>query len=351
MKCVKLYGKQDIRIEEAPIPEIGEYEILVKVKAASICGTDIRMYRNGYKGIDENNPLILGHEVAGIIEKTGSKVDTKYQVGLPVAIAPNMGCGTCENCVSGNTHLCDEYRALGININGAFAEYVRIPEKAVTQGNVIIINDSTGVSFAELALIEPLSCVYNGQQRLNIGPGDNVLIVGGGPIGVMHSILAKARGASNVYLHDRHDERLEAAKEIEPGIQTISANDNLKEQVMSLTNGRGMDVVIVAAPAPEIQSECLEWMNANGRVSYFGGIPKDKEMVPINTNTVHYKQLIVTGSTRGSILHFLKSLDIVTSKVFKLDKLISSRYKIDEFKNALEQAKVSKHFKSVVVFD
>ncbi|GGE27583.1 alcohol dehydrogenase [Pullulanibacillus camelliae] len=351
MKCARLYGKEDIRIDEVPIPAIGEHELLIKVEAASICGTDIRMYRNGYGGIDENHPLILGHELAGIISKKGSAVDEKYQIGQPVAVAPNMGCGTCERCISGHTHLCDEYKALGINMDGAFAEYVRIPEKAVIQGNVMVIHNKHNVSFEEIALIEPLSCVYNGQQRLDIGPGDHVLIIGGGPIGVMHAILAKAQGASNVYLYDRHIERLEAAKEIEPEIQTISVKDNIDDKVLALTNNKGMDVVIVAAPAPDIQSKCLEWMNMNGRISYFGGIPKEKEMVPVNSNLIHYKQLLLTGSTRASLLHFLKSLEIITQRLFKLDKLISNRYSIDNFKMAFEQAKSSKDFKSVIVFD
>ena len=122
MLAARMYNKKDIRVEEAPIPAIEEDGILLKVKAAAICGTDVRMVNNGYKGISPETPRILGHELSGVIERVGSRV-TAYRPGQRVAVAPNMGCGVCADCVAGNTHLCRTYEALGINLDGGFAEY------------------------------------------------------------------------------------------------------------------------------------------------------------------------------------------------------------------------------------
>ena len=192
-----MYGVDDIRLEEIPVPVPQAGEILLKVKAAAVCGTDVRMIKNGAAGIDENHPRILGHEIAGIIEKTGDGV-TGYEKGMRVSVAPNMGCGICDMCVSGNSHLCPDYKALGINLDGGFAEYCIIPAQAVKSGNVCILEE--GVTFDDGAVNEPLSCVCNGFERADIRPGDRVLVIGAGPIGIMHCALALMAGAV-VYLN------------------------------------------------------------------------------------------------------------------------------------------------------
>jgi L-iditol 2-dehydrogenase len=125
MRALQLFGAGDLRLVEIPVPEITEDEVLLKTGAASICGTDVRMWLNGYKGIDEQNPLTLGHEFAGTIFKLGANVPY-YQAGMRIALQPNIGCGICDRCAAGNQHLCDDYKAFGINMPGAFAEYVKI---------------------------------------------------------------------------------------------------------------------------------------------------------------------------------------------------------------------------------
>lgn len=144
MRAARMYGKQDIRIEDVPIPSPGRGEILLKVKAAAICGTDIRMFRHGVAGVSEDHPLILGHEISGIIDRVGEGVEN-YRVGQRVAIAPNVGCGVCNACVAGKGHLCETYRALGIDMDGGFAEYCLIPESMVRGGNVCLLPET--VSF------------------------------------------------------------------------------------------------------------------------------------------------------------------------------------------------------------
>lgn len=343
MKAARLYGKEDLRLEELPVPEISDQEVLVRVKSAAICGTDVRMYKNGAAGIDEEHPLIIGHELAGVIEKTGEKV-TAYHPGQRVAVAPNMGCGICDDCISGNSHMCRSYRALGVSLDGGFAEYVRIPEVAVRSGNLIPLKDH--VSFAEAAIAEPLSCVYNGISQCRIRPGDYVLVIGAGPIGIMHAMLAKMSGAARVYVNDIARNRLEAVRALDPFFRTVQ--DDVVEFMQADTDGHGADVVITACPVPAAQQNALKIAANYGRICFFGGLPKDREEVPLNSNLIHYKQLIVTGSTRASLKQFKDSLGFVTSGILDVKQLITRRMPVDEIQKGFDLAAAADGLKNVI---
>ena len=344
MLSARMYEKNDIRIEHVPTPEPGQGELLLKVKAAAICGTDIRMFKNGAKGITPQSPCILGHEIAGIIEKTGEGVSA-FHVGERVAIAPNIGCGVCDTCVSGKGHLCPEYKALGINMDGGFAEYCLIPRSAVAQGNVCRISDN--VSFEEAALNEPLSCVYNGFERADIRPGCNVLVVGAGPIGIMHCVLALMAGA-NVYLNDLSTDRLNRAHSLYPQIRTISSD--LKNEIMQATAGHGADVIITACPVPAIQSLAIEIAALEGRIIFFGGIPEDRQPVSLNTNAIHYKQLIVSGTTRASVAQYRKTLQLISNGCIDIKPLITGRYHLSDIREAIDCAARGEGIKSTILF-
>ena len=328
MRAALLYGKEDLRIEDLPMPEIGPEEILLQVKAAAICGTDIRMYKNGAKGVGPRSPLVLGHELSGVVVKAGKAV-RGVQEGTPVAVAPNMGCGTCDACVSGNTQLCDNgFRAFGINLPGGFAEFLRIPAEAVRQGNLCPIGPE--VSFAAAALAEPLSCVYNAFQRCAIRPGDRVLIIGAGPIGLMHAKLARLGGAARVMLNDLSEERLEICRQLEPSLITVAGE--VTQRIMSMTGGRGADVVITACPAPEAQVTALKVAAMNGRVLFFGGLPADRAIVGLDTNLIHYRQLIVSGTTRQSLSQYRAVLRLIEDGLLKVDDLVSARWPVDSIR-------------------
>lgn len=346
MKASFLYGKEDLRLKEAPIPEIGPEEVLLKVGAAAICGTDVRMYRNSYKGVSEETPLTLGHEVAGVIDKVGAGV-TAYKPGTRVAVAPNMGCGICGDCIRGNGHMCAQYQAIGINLHGGFAEYVRIPAIAVRSGNIIPLAEH--VSYAEAAITEALSCVYNGIEQCRIVPGDYVLVIGAGPIGIMHAMMAKMSGAAKVFISDIVPERLEACKEIDPGFITIG--ENLKETIQQETGGHGLDATITACPVPSAQQDAVEMAANYGRVCLFGGLADDKKMVPLNSNLIHYKQLIVTGTTRASLRQFGASLGFVTAGIIDVKKLITNTIPLDDIQRGIDLAMAAKGLKNVVTMD
>ncbi|MCI8993093.1 MAG: alcohol dehydrogenase catalytic domain-containing protein [Eubacterium sp.] len=345
MKAIRLIGKEKIQLQDIPVPEISDNELLIKVKAASICGTDVRMYKNGYKNVSENNPLTLGHEFAGDIVKTGKNV-TAYQVGQKVSLAPNIGCGTCDLCVSGQTHLCENYDAFGVTMDGGFAEYVKIPENAVTQGNITVLDDE--ISYQEAALVEPLSCVYNGQKLLHAQPGADTLIIGMGPIGIMHIMVAKLFGAGKIIVNDLSKERMQKAKELFPDVILIEGD---VEKELKKVSPKGTDVCIIAAPAPAAQAQCLSYMNMNGKILYFGGLPKEKETVSINTNLIHYKQLQIQGCTKQSVSEYRLCAKLVNDKRIPLELIMSDTYCLSSFEEALDNAAKAKGLKHVIVFE
>lgn len=345
MQTAKLYGKNDIRIVEAPVPEFGDYEILLRVKAAAVCGTDLRMYQNGAANIDENHPLTLCHEFAGVIEAVGADVKG-YKAGERVSVAPNIGCGFCDLCVSGNSHHCREMTAFGINMDGGFAEFVRVPEAAVRLGNVTKLAEN--VTFEAAAANEAFSCTYNAFGRYSVFPGETVLIIGAGAIGLMHAKLAKMAGASKIILNDISSARLKECQSIEPGIITI--DQNLKERIYDITSGLGANVVITACSAQAAQMAAFELAALNGRVNFFGGLPKDKEVVPLNTNVIHYKQLAITGTTRSSHSHYRKTLSFIEKGLVDIDPLITHRFPLEQVKTAFENAAGGVGLKQCVVF-
>ena len=344
MKAIQLLDKNRIELRDIPKPVINDDEILLKVRAASICGTDIRMWKNGYKNVTPETPLTLGHEFAGDIAEVGSKI-TGYTVGQRVAVAPNIGCGTCDLCVSGNTHLCKTYDAFGITIPGGFAEYVKIPYTAIAQGNIAVLEKD--ISYQEAALVEPLSCVYNGQKLLGIRPGDDVLVIGLGPIGIMHIMTAKAFGAGKIFVNDLSEERMEKAKELIPDVHILKG-DILKG--LAEYGLEGVDICIIAAPAAAAQAQSLYYMNMNGKILYFGGLPKDKEEVTINTNLIHYNQLQIQGCTKQSISEYRLCAKLVNDKRIPLELIMSDTYTIDDFEKAFDSAAAAKGLKHVFVF-
>ena len=345
MLAARLYGKNDLRVENIPIPKISESEILVRVKAATICGTDVRMYLNGADGISEDSPLVLCHELAGVVEQAGALVDC-FQVGQRVAVAPNIGCGLCDLCVSGNTHHCAKLIALGVHMDGGFAEFIRVPAEAVRLGNVTPIADS--VSFVAAATNEALACAYNAFERYQVYPGDAVVIIGAGAIGLMHAQLAKMAGAAKIILNDLSEARLSECASLAPYVITVK--ENLLKRVMEETNGKGANVVITACSAAAVQRESFSLAALDGRINFFGGLPKGKSLVELDTNVIHYKQLAVTGTTRSSLEHYRKTLSLIASGLLDVDSLATHSYPLKDVEKALNNAVNAVGLRHVITF-
>jgi L-iditol 2-dehydrogenase len=334
MKAARLHGKEDLRVENVRIPSVGGRELLLRVEAATICALDTRAYVHGDGRV--KLPRILGHEFAGTVEKVGRELQTRYERGLRVTVNPNMFCGRCEYCVRGRHELCKYRYAIGVDVDGAFAEYLKIPEEASRCGLIFPLPDT--VSYEEGALVEPLSACLHGQLFAPIKLGDVVTVIGAGPIGIMHVMLAKALGASKVIACDLLDSRLTRAKEFGADFTVNSSKENLVDKVREYTDGHGSDLTIVAVSSPKAQQDSLTIAAEEGRVNFFGGLPAGKEVVPLNTNLIHYKEVRVFGTFAQSIEEYSQALRLITQRRFPLSKLVTHKYDLEEIDKAFKKA-------------
>ncbi len=345
MLALVYHGPDHLRVEEVPIPPIGPDEILLRVSAASICGTDLRIWHGGHRKYPPGTQRIPGHEVTGEVAGIGDNIQD-FKTGQRVFVAPNMGCGHCRQCISGNNNRCANYAALGVTLDGAFAEYIRVPAAAVLQGNVMPLADSLSAEMA--ALIEPFACVLRGQRALAIQPGDVVLVMGAGPIGIMHMLLARISGASKVLVSELQETRLVQAKQLGADRTIDLAKEDIQAVVEAESDGQGADVVIVAAPSHQGQESALDLAAIGGRINFFGGLPKDRPTINFDSNLVHYKELLVTATTACSTGDCRQAAAIVNSGRIDLSPLISARYALEEALPAFQAAE-DRHSLKVVV--
>jgi len=345
MLAAVLHNQNDLQIKDVPCPEISDDEVLLRSRAASICGTDMRIYRYGHSRLPDNVKRILGHEMAGEVVQVGRNIKSLRE-GMRVVVAPNFGCGMCRMCQRGWFHLCADYGAIGLTTDGGFAEYVRIPKIALQQG--ALLQMAVDLSFEEAALNEPFACVYNGFKRCPLEIGDVVLIVGSGPIGGMHILLARLIGASKVLVADVVSSRLDFAKKLGADAIINSVEQDLKEAVMELTGGGGADLIITACPVPEVQEKVMEIAADHARINFFGGLPKSKEHISFNSNLVHYKELTVTGSHGCCTYHCQKALELQNSKAIDLKPLITNVFNLSKIDKAFEAAMTGKGLKTIV---
>lgn len=343
MRAAVYYGPKDIRIEERAIPEIGKGDMLVRVKYCAICGTDVRIYNFGQANVTP--PRITGHELTGIIEKMGDEVEN-YQIGDKICLVPIMPCGTCEYCLKGKSNLCDNISTFGYNLDGGFAEYIKIPERAVKSGNVIKLAEDADL--LGTSITEPLSCVINGQEYLDIGLGDTVLVIGAGTIGAMHVSLAKARGAAKVILADIGQARLELAGKCGADHLINSKDCDLIEEVKKLTNGKGVDIAITACSVPVAQAQALQAVRKAGKVSFFAGLPKDAAVNALDMNIIHYKEVSVFGAYGSSIAQNIKGYQLLANKIVDADKIITNVLPLEQLIDGFEMVKKGQGLKIAI---
>lgn len=334
-------GQIELQTVERPLP--GEGELVLRVHAASICATDLKIVANGHFKIPPGTRRVLGHELAGVVVASTS-ADPPVAIGQRMSVAPNIGCGQCEVCVQGLDHLCPHYEALGITRDGGLAEYVRIPQAAVRRGQATPIPDD--LSFEEAALVEPMSCVFNAHEAVETGGGDRVLIFGAGPMGLMHVQMARALGASVVVAVDPLENRRRQALSF--GADGAVEPNDVGSASQRFTGGRGFDVVVVAVPSPEAQSQALEVAAVRGRINLFAGLPGSAGSALLDTNRVHYRQLTLTGTTGSSVFQYRRTMELASSGRLKLRAFISDRFPLAAIHAALGRARSGEAIKVVV---
>jgi len=345
MLAAVLYGPGQLEVTNYHDPEISDGDILVKVQVASVCGTDLRII-SGKKTRGVRYPSVIGHEFSGIVASVGKEVKN-FKPGNRVAIAPIIPCRNCFYCRTGFENVCVNRKAIGYEFDGGFAEYVLIPEISLACGNVYHID--SGINFKEAALLEQLSCCLNGQRKVGVALGDTVLIIGAGPIGLMHVMLAKASGASKIVVSELNENRrlqaleLGADKVIDPTAETLSEVSHRETEM-------GFDVAILAIGISTIVNDILKVLRKGGRISLFAGFPEG-ETSTIDSNIIHYNEIFVTGASASTRQDFVQAMLMLNSNKINLNKLISHSFTLKNMISALEVARSAEGLKTIIEFD
>lgn len=332
MKAGVLKKVNDIQFLDVADPALEPGDMLLRVKAATICGTDIRIYR-GKKTAGVRYPSILGHEFAAEVVDNGGH--RQFSCDQPIVVCPQFACGHCTYCIRGIENLCLNLRSMGYEVEGAFAEYVRIPKHAVESGN--IFNMPEVLTYEQASLAEPLACVMNGQSLVGVHRGDTVLILGAGPIGLLHLILARQSGALKIFVSEPNPVRREAALAAGADHVIDPMSENLNAHIMAATEGLGVDVAICAIGIPTLANDAITLVRNQGRVSLFAGFSTG-ERANIDVNAIHYKELSVTGAFSLTRFHFANALKLLSTQTAEFKALITHRYNLATISDAIATA-------------
>lgn len=330
----------DLRIEADPSPVEGD--VLIRVRAATICGTDIRIFR-GKKTAGIRYPSVLGHEFAGEIIDAGGH--SELSIGDRVGLCPFISCGRCHLCKTGRENLCQDGLAVGYEIDGAFAEIIRIPSQAIEAGNLRKLPDH--MSYEQAALVEPLSCVMNGQNKVGLNSADTVVILGAGPIGLLHVALARLRGATRIISSDPTPHRRQAAIRAGADVAIDPTSEDATARVMEETGGRGADVVICAIGIAALARQATDMAAYGGRVSLFAGFSAG-ESADMDVNAIHYRELVVTGAFGLSREDYDRAFELIASGRLDLGGMITHRFGLDDIHEAFATAESGDAIKVVI---
>lgn len=331
MRVARFYAPGDLRLEDVPEPSPQPNEIKIRVRNCSTCGTDVKIFNHGHQHLSP--PRVMGHEIAGEIAEIGAEVDG-WSVGDRVQVIAAVPCGDCQDCRRGRMTICPNQTSVGYQYDGGFAEYLIVPHAVLQVDGLNQI--PSGVSFAEASVAEPLACVLNGQELAGVGSGDDVVVIGAGPIGCLHVRLARARGAHRVILADLNAARLEkSAALVQPDETVCGADGDIVEAILKLTDGRGADVVITAAASGAAQEDALRMTARSGRISLFGGLPKTAPTITLDSNLVHYRELTLVGANGSSPAHNKRALELIASGAVPVADLITHRMPLDDVLDAI----------------
>ncbi|MCK4863600.1 MAG: zinc-dependent dehydrogenase [Dehalococcoidales bacterium] len=319
MRVAVWYNNRDVRIEERPRPKIGEGELLVRVIASGICGSDVmEWYRL------DRAPLVLGHEIAGEVVEVGRGVEP-YKVGDRVTVAHHVPCNTCYYCLSGNPTVCDTLRRTNFD-PGGFSEYVRLPAINVDRGVFLIPDD---VSYEEATFTEPLACILRGQHRAGLQPGQSVLVIGSGISGLLHVQLARALGAGLIVAVDINACRLEAAEKFGADA-AISAGEFTPDRLRELNDGRLADLVIVCTGAVTAINQALASVERGGTVLFFAPTAPGVT-VPLSINDLFWRNdITLTTSYAGSPADYAEALELINARRLPVGEMITHRLGLAE---------------------
>ncbi|CEI83379.1 Sorbitol dehydrogenase [Oceanobacillus oncorhynchi] len=342
MQAVALTGKEKLEYQEKEIPDIDDHEILLKVHATGVCGSDLRIFQNGDSRV--SFPRIIGHEIAGEIIQKGKYVSS-FQLGDRVTLWAHLPCGECYYCQKNDSHFCVKGESIGYQIDGGFAQYMVLPRNFIEYGSIQRIADTTSYELASLS--EPFACVLSGLTEVKINAGDAVVVYGAGAIGCMYIAAAKKMGAGKVIAVQRSKARQELAKQIGADIVIDPTKDNTLQTILDASGGLGADVAIVTAPSAYVQNEALEIVRKKGRVLYFSGNKKVTE-TSINTNHFIYKQLTVVGTHGAPRDLHVEAVKWIDEELIDFTPFVTDVFSLQNTKKAFQTALDKNGLKCVV---
>jgi L-iditol 2-dehydrogenase len=324
LKVGVYYRNSDVRVEERPVPTIGPGELLVKVQASGICGSDIMEWYRIKKA-----PRVLGHEISGDIVEVGKGV-TKYKVGDRVFVSHHVPCDFCHYCNSGHQSVCDTLKTTNFE-PGGFAEFLRVPPINVEKGVLVL---PPQVSYEDGVFIEPLGCVVRAQRVAGMRAGLSVAVLGSGMSGLLHVQLARFRGASTVIATDLSDFRLRMAKE-HGATAVINAKEDVPARIKELNGGRLADIVILCTGAQKAAEQAMNSVDRGGTIMFFA--PTDPGvMTPLDLNRIWSNDITLRTSYAASPEDLKESMDIIASKKFKVQDLVTHRFGLTEIQKGFD---------------
>lgn len=325
MKAAVFYEPGVIKVEEKKEPVILEDEVLIRVMAAGVCGTDIHIY-DGAKGASECfPPVVLGHEFAGIVEAVGEKVKN-VKVGDHVTADPSIMCGKCYACQTGKPHFCESYSATGVTYDGGFAQLCKVREEQV-------YTLKQEVSFEETAMCEPVGCCLHGIDRANIRTGDTVLIIGGGTIGLIMLQLARLAGAATIIVSEPVDSKREMAVKLGADY-TVNPMEKTPLALLEENGLREINVAIECVGRKETMQDAIKYTGNGGQVLFFGLTAPDCE-IPLRPYEVYQRELTITASYVNPYTHG-RAANLINTGKLRLSELVSDRLTLDEIHKAFE---------------
>lgn len=342
MQAAVLYGPNDLRLENWPDPVCREDDIVLKMKAVGLCGSDIRTFMSGHKSL--TYPHVIGHEISGEVVAVGSSIK-KYKVGDRLYVSPVVPCFECLSCKRGWYSQCSSLQVLGTHFAGGYAEYMVIPRVVMERGQIITIPDH--LSYEEAVMTEPLSSVYAAQENANVTLGDVVVVIGTGPIGCLHIELAKLRGAIKVVAIEQVDERLRMALDYGADHLINSKKEDPIARVKEITGGWGADKVISANPSTVAQQQAVFMTCKRGTVVLFGGVPHGK-LTELDTNVIHYNQSIILGHYGFDHLQNYKSFNLIASGRLDAKKYVTHELPLADIKKGIELTQSGEAIKVVL---
>lgn len=318
MKAVVYYGPGDVRVEERPLPVCGDGELLVKVDACAVCGSDLKTFHHGNPRVKP--PLTPGHEFTGLVAQIGRGA-AGFAVGDRIVMATSISCGECYYCRRGWNNLCAKLAPMGFTYPGGMAEYTVVPALGLKNGHVIKVPPNVKAEHAALA--EPVSCAVNSLDNCQIEPGATVVVLGAGPMGLINVCVARGVGAGKIILSEVSPQRLAQARQFDVDILVNPAEQDLLQTVRDATGGLGADVAIVAAPAAAPQEMALQLVRRRGTVCLFASLPVGGEMLSINSRALHYGELRVVGTSDSTPAHVRRAVELIAQKRIPAEKLVS----------------------------